>query len=409
MKNVAAPPTPPAIDHTAARRALMLDGHSARDASMRLQSGAVARGLASMPGWTCELVAPEIGVLDGAPVDCIGFHYHDVRAVEFLRHHRHTMPQALVACFGADIRDFERYADLHAFVDFYVVPTEWHRMVLAGGVNRPVFAVTEPVDPIAIEPGQPVPFPPKQGRRVGWFGYAASFYPGMLSLLPVLQQHAQRGGIDSFELITDPDRFPNDHGLRVRRFASGTLARDLRALDYVVISHLPLDLGINSLIKSPNKALTALVAGAIPLASATPSYSALFEELGLQRFLFDSPAGLHDLLGRLDPAADSQLLRDSRVAERLRETYTDERTAAAFAAVFAAVFATASASVRGSVLQGSSGAWSATGGSAAPLTYQRFSTERMRLGTRLQRAVRARTPSWFGKGNDGNKGKSGAD
>jgi hypothetical protein len=85
----------------------------------------------------------------------------------------------------------------------------------------------------------------------------------------------------------------------------------------VILSHLPLDLKVNSLIKSPNKAITSLFSGVIPLASRTPSYEALFTQLGLGHLLFSSPRELANMLSKLDPLAESQILQQSKVLEAL--------------------------------------------------------------------------------------------
>jgi hypothetical protein len=131
-------------------------------------------------------------------------------------------------------------------------------------------------------------------------------------------------------LITDEKRFPNDLNLDLKPFSKYTFVNDLRSLDYVVLSHFPLDLHLNSLIKSPNKAITALVAGVIPLATDTPSYRELFTSLGIENFLFSSPSHLNEILSKLNPLKDSAFIRENGVLESIKTRFTDVNTAQAF-------------------------------------------------------------------------------
>lgn len=314
---------------------LIIRTYTDNDASVRLQTSSIKRGLENnlidFGDVICNLYTPGSSDFSTQSVaDCICFHYNDVEAVQFVRSNLHLMPNALIACFGADIYTYDKYTSLHDFVDFYIVPTKLHKSVLAAQLEAPVYVLIEPVDPIAVATDFDWTFPLKQTKNLGWFGYPESFYKAMFSLMPVLQKSVKDGIIDSFTLITDEKRFPNDLNLNLKHFSRRTFLSDLRSFDYVVLSHFPLDLHINSLIKSPNKAITALVAGVIPLASDTPAYRELFKKLGIEQFLITSPSCLNAMLNRLDPLKDSEFIRDNDVLELIKTCFTDVNTAQSF-------------------------------------------------------------------------------
>lgn len=367
----------PAADFKQAQRIVMVCAYDESDACVRLQSGAVARGLSSRADVECRIHKPGAPGFALQTIDCIGFHYNDIEAVAFLRAHRHLAPQAVVACFGADIYSYRRYTELSDIADFFVMPTDMHRRVLAAQFEAPVFALAEPVDPVALDPAGTGDFPDKHAKHIGWFGYPESFYKGMLSLIPVLSRRLETGHLDSFKLLTDPRRFANDWNLKLRPYDNTSFRSDLRQFDYVVLSHLPLDLHINSLVKSPNKAITALMAGTIPIVTATPAYAGLLSQLGLQRFLFDSPRQLDAFLGRLDPAADSRAIRDSGALEWLRAHCTDEKTGQGFLDLLDR-YRRESAQAQSPPLELRK----------SPLTLEQFSAERIRLRNRLTRGIR---------------------
>jgi hypothetical protein len=358
-------------------RIRMVCGFDEDDACVRLQSGAVVRGLADTPGVDCRFYKPDAPGFADQPIDALAFHYNDGEAVAFVRAHRHLAPQAAVLCFGADIYSYRRYTRLCDIVDCFVMPTALHRSVLSAQMEVPVHRLDEPVDPLALGGELQAEFPLKHTRHLGWFGYPESFYKGMLSLMPVVQRHLAAGTLDSFTLLTDPARFPNDWSLPLKRYSRAGFRDDLRAFDYVLLSHFPLDLHINSLVKSPNKAITALVAGAIPIASDTPAYRELLGELGLTQLLVESPRQLDDFLGRLDPQADSAAIRASGALHRLRSSRTDALVGKRFL----------------DLLQ-EHGAGRTDRVPAArrdiPLTLEQFNAERVLLKNRVSRALRSR-------------------
>jgi hypothetical protein len=224
---------------------------------------------------------------------------------------------------------------LNDVADVFTMPTDLHRGVLAGQIYKPVHLLPEGVDPAAFDAAAQTPprFPPRGGRRALWFGYAESFEKGMSPLVPVIQDSIARGGLEDFTVMLNQAAFDNRHRLPTLAYDYRTFGAQAAAFDYAILSHLPSDLRVNSLIKSPNKAVTALLAGLIPIASDTPSYRALFERHGLSRFLFASPGELHRMLARLDPVADSAAIQASGVIPALLAEGSSQRLQESFLAL----------------------------------------------------------------------------
>jgi hypothetical protein len=150
----------------------------------------------------------------------------------------------------------------------------------------------------------------------------------MLSLLPILQDNLSKGKVSSVSLISGNELCSYNIGIPIIPYSNSTFRSAATGFDYCILSHFPLDLSLNSYIKSPNKLVTALMAGLIPIASDTPNYRVLLEEFGLSRFLFDSPAALNEILENLDPENDSRAISKSGITEAIQERFSDSGVAA---------------------------------------------------------------------------------
>jgi hypothetical protein len=307
------------------------------DATVRLQSDSLLRGLKSLPQTSAQLVepSPQLQLENGA---CVLFHFDDMPAIACLREARTAGKTFLAACFGSDIYEFSRYLPSYEVTDLYLMPTSIHRKVLASQFYKPVYYLAEGIDPIAAtNDARPPLFPIKQSRKLLWFGYAESFNKGMASLVPVLKLHLESARLQDFSLILNETEFSNDFNFRTIPFRNDSFQEEASAFDYCILSHFSLDLSLNSYIKSPNKLVTSLMTGLIPIASDTPSYSALLREFGLERFLFDSPAQLDKVLRSLDPLKDSQAVIDSGIVDTLWRRFSAVQLAEDLLAIIADV------------------------------------------------------------------------
>ena len=303
------------------------------DAPVRLQSDAILRGLHDRDGFSSSLISPD----SRAPIpeaSCVLIHFGDEPACTRARRLARTRTDLTIACLGSDIYDFNKYVRLHDFVDVYIMPTDLHRRILAAQVYKPVLAVPECIDPITgWRSSTRFEFPIKSSRRLLWFGYPESFLKSMLSLLPILQGNLTKGSVTSVSLITGNELCTYNIGFPIIPYSNSTFRfattgfDSTTGFDYCILSHFPLDLSLNSYIKSPNKLVTSLMAGLIPIASDTPNYRVLLEEFGLSRFSFDSPAALNQILGSLDPENDSRAISRSGIMEAIQERFSDSGVA----------------------------------------------------------------------------------
>lgn len=295
-------------------------GATARLMSIPLHRGLTQRGIGSL------YIRPDLARTSLDYADCVIFHYEDLAAIEVIRAAYKDGMRATIVCLGSDIYSFDKYISVHDLVSFYLVPTDMHKMILSSQLNKPVYLFPEAFDQAAAELPHSLTFKPQNSstRRVCWFGYSTSFDKGMASLIPVIRKALLSTKIDCFDAVLDQDRFVNNFGVITKPYSHTAFSRIAADYDYVVLSHFSLDLDINSIIKSPNKAISSLIAGMIPLASDTPSYGKLFRELGLERFLFSSPYELSALFDRLNPTEDLQLIRKLGVVESLLARFSED-------------------------------------------------------------------------------------
>ncbi|HEX5283005.1 MAG TPA: hypothetical protein VFW30_02710 [Bryocella sp.] len=307
---------------------LVISSKDDSDATVRVQSETLLRGLKNIPGISAKLIAPShpVQLENGA---CVLFHFDDVPAITSLKEARSAGKKFLAVCFGCDIYQFSRYLPSNEVADLYLMPTPLHTKILASQFYKPVYCLPLGLDPIAApQDGAAIPpFPIKQSQKLLWFGYAESFNKGMASLVPVLKMHVESQRIQDFSLIVNEDEFANEFNFHTIPYSNDAFRQDASAFDYCILSHFSLDLSLNSYIKTPNKLITALMAGLIPIASDTPSYSSILREFGLDRFLFDSPTQLDQILRSLDPVKDSQAIIDSGIVNALLARFSDEQLA----------------------------------------------------------------------------------
>ena len=306
------------------RSYFVIRSKSEADAKIRLQSDPILRTLKAR-GTPALLIDPS-ATATIPEAACVIFHYDDEPAVEVVRAATQQAQRLLSVCLCSDMYDLHRYLDLSAHVSIFVVPTELHRKVLMSQVYNPVYTLHECIDPIAKtgSPG-PSPFPTKYSTRTLWFGYQESFYKGMNSLVPIIKRSVTEGKLASFELVLNKTGFENHYNLPTIPYSIQTFRSVAREFDYCILSHFSLDLAMNSYIKSPNKLITALAVGLIPICSASPGYEEVLREYGLGRFLFSSPRELGYVIERLDPVKDSETIIESGIVEALSERFSEEK------------------------------------------------------------------------------------
>lgn len=328
-------------------RFLIVRSRSTDDAAVRLQSEPILKGLRNLHDLDVVLFTPD--PLVKLVIDrnsCIIFHYDDYSAIEAIRNRKQDQSNVTIVCLSCDIYSYSFYTNLHDFVDLYIAPTELHQKILSNQLYKPVYFLPECVDSIAIDYTASSDdestwhgFPGKSRKRVLWFGYSESFMKSMSSVMPVINNNVRLGHIETFELIVDQEdlvrRYGNPFGLNMIEYSNETFLENASKFDYTILSHFALDLMVNSYIKSPNKAVTSLLAGLIPICSDTPNYRSVLSRYGLERFLFSSPLQLDSILSSLDPVADSRLVQESGAVASLRREGSDKKICERFLQIIA--------------------------------------------------------------------------
>lgn len=295
-------------------RFVFLAQRDKRTASLRIHFGALE----------AALTEAGVSVVSATPADalavdrrtCLIYYYNDLAAIAAIRAGNLASQSGLSLCMGSDIKALQQYSGLLDIADGFVMPSAQHAETLGLLSAAPARTVREGIDPIAGGGGARGGV---RGRQVAWFGYPESYYRGMRAFEPVIATALENGAVERFALITQGAELdPRVRAFPVIPFSTASFAQDLGQFSYALLSHAPGDLHLNSMIKSPNKVITALAAGLVPLATATPNYAALLEELGLQRFLFTSPMDLARRLERLDPQADADFVAEQRPLEQLQ-------------------------------------------------------------------------------------------
>jgi hypothetical protein len=170
-----------------------------------------------------------------------------------------------------------------------------HKEVLGYVFDLPVYTLIEAVDPIfgATNLNQPS----FSRTKLVWFGFPESYLRSMPSLEATISEALSRWYVDSFTVIsleTLQKQLPSE--FLFLPYATDKLANQLRENNFSLLSHIPLDLYLNTITKSSNKALSAIAAGLIPICSNTPNYSSMLSSGKLDDFLFHTPRELLDIL-----------------------------------------------------------------------------------------------------------------
>lgn len=211
--------------------------------------------------------------------------------------------------FCSDIDSYADYADAYQVADVFVCPSEMHLQALRCVFDLPNYCLREAVDPI-LEKFHMVNFNRERVDLV-WFGFPESYQKSMVALETVIVGALRDQVINSFSVISGDsleEQLPSE--FTFIRYETNTFAEKLRSFTFAILSHIPLDLHLNTFIKSPNKACSSIMSGMIPICSNTPNYHALLKKLGLEDYLFDSPESLLNVLRKLrdlSASADLQL------------------------------------------------------------------------------------------------------
>lgn len=294
-------------------------------ATQRLHSTPLYDGLQALG------VRATMAVLAGDPVNVeppshVVFHFDDRPAIVSSLELRKQLPVRLV-CLCSDVYKLSNYRQLSEFTDLFLAPTELHRNLIQSAVSKPVAVLPEGVDPIAL-PADGLERQPYGRGSVCWFGYPESFSKSLKFLLPdalaMSGFDVKRFGIISARGV---DLLP---GAVHKTFSVAEFYRSTEEFGYALLSHFAHDLHINTFIKSPNKMITAIVRGLVPLVSATPAYTQLARQYGLEALCFSGVSSLARRLKALDSDRDAARFHLADVKRDLIKTCSPQAIARRF-------------------------------------------------------------------------------
>jgi hypothetical protein len=296
----------------------------------RVQSTPLHEGLRQLG------VASTLAVLDGAgrdiaPPTHLVVHYFDKTAIAAAAEIRKAT-QAKLVCFCSDLYDLTPIRALSSVVDIFLAPTPLHHDVIRSAVMKPVCMLPDSLDPIALPPDASI-LPAAANNTVCWFGYPESFAKSMRFVLP---DALKASGFPAarFGLITAPGVQLID-GVRHKSFVPETFYADTAEFSHSLLSHFPQDLHINTFIKCPNKMMTSIVRGLVPIASATPAYQDLAKTYQLEDLLFTGAADLSRRLMSLDAETERKKYGLAAVGAAIAKYYSPEAMARRFLEIMA--------------------------------------------------------------------------
>ncbi len=247
----------------------------------------------------------------------INFFYKDQDAIKMIKQLALSdrREYLCIACFCSDIEEYSSYYEAYKLADIFICPSLIHQHVLRYVYDIPIHVLREAIDPAlaGLQKTKSISNPPS----VAWFGFAESYKRSMAILEGVIMEAVEKKWINSFTVISSEslrNALPAD--FLFVNYDTSKLSNILSSYDYVVLSHVPLDLHINSYIKSPNKAISAIFSGLIPICSDTPNYRAYMSNAGLQEYIFSSPGKLHRILSNL-----SEEIESARFINRLNNAF----------------------------------------------------------------------------------------
>lgn len=273
------------------REIIFLGDRDNRDPLCRFYFDTLASQL-SLRGETYAWISPKSNLnafLDLNEQYVINFFYKDLDAIDAIK--RLNSQKISPICFCSDIEDYLDYQLAFEIAKAFVCPSLMHRKLLQYVYELPIYVLREAVDPI-LKQVVVKKFSDSSANLV-WFGFSESYQRSMVNLEPVIIEALQMKWINSFTVISSQsirESLPIEFNFieyRVDEFEE-----QIQAFNYAIFSHAPLDLHLNTLIKSPNKAISAIVSGLIPICSDTPNYHLLMNELHLGSYLFQSPSDL---------------------------------------------------------------------------------------------------------------------
>jgi hypothetical protein len=280
------------------REIIFLSERNPWDPLYRFYFDALATQLASR-GEIVKSIAPSedlTALLDPSKKSIINFFYKDTDSIDAIK--RLNTKKISSICFCSDVEGYSNYQQAYEVAHAFVCPSPMHQQILQYVYTLPIYVLREAIDPILKN--KTTKKLSHQGINIVWFGFSESYQRSMVSLEPVIIDALQNNWINTFTIISsDSLRIALPREFKFVEFEIEKFEEQIQLFEFTILSHAPLDLHLNTYIKSPNKACSAIVSGIIPICSDTPNYRLLMDELHLSSYIFNSSSALCKILKEL--------------------------------------------------------------------------------------------------------------
>jgi hypothetical protein len=277
---------------------IFLSERDPRDPLCRFYFDVLATQLASR-GAVVRLISPRedlTTLLDPSKQSVINFFYKDADAIAAIKQLKRKEITSI--CFCSDVEGYSNYQQAYEVAHAFVCPSPMHQQILQYVYTLPIYVLREAIDPILKN--ITTKKLSHQGINIVWFGFSESYQRSMVSLEPVIIDALQNNWINTFTIISsDSLRVSLPREFKFVEFEIEKFEEQIQSFEFTILSHAPLDLHLNTYIKSPNKACSAIVSGIIPICSDTPNYRLLMDELHLSSYIFNSSSALCKILKEL--------------------------------------------------------------------------------------------------------------
>lgn len=178
----------------------------------------------------------------------------------------------------------------------YAVPTKFFKGLIDFFVKKKVFILNELIDPLYWNSENEFKKERYSSLNFCWYGYSQSYNKSMFFYEKTIEEKIKLGDIEKFSIISDVKKLVKNDFFYYINYSDENIKKELMNFGYCILSHAPFDLHINTFFKSPNKLISAISCGLIPICSKTPSYIEVMNEFGYDDFLISSPNDLDIIL-----------------------------------------------------------------------------------------------------------------
>jgi len=300
---------------------LLIRSYGSENALARVQSDPLIAGLGDLNQSVKKLIYTPGAAITIEQPKYLLVSYDDTDALLNAQEIKKQMGCKII-CLGSDIYNLDRYVAIAEIADLFVMPTLLHKEILQSAVWVNVIVVPESIDSIALPEGQSK-LPVRRTNQICWFGYPESFNKAFkyifnkaldLSRIP----KSQFGFITSTNVIEGITHIP---------FHEKTFYEVTQNYSYTLLSHFVFDSHINSYAKSPNKLITSLVRGVIPLVSKTKHYEEIMSYYNLESLMYANGHELVELLRNLDAGRDHGSFDIEAISNDLQTRYSPRNNA----------------------------------------------------------------------------------